>query len=75
MENSENKKVEIFTSPRHKGTVIIKKERSFAQIQEQRKFESIKTWSTRLLEAQLRSERVSAEFKAACEAELKLRKK
>lgn len=71
----EQVKVEAKTAPRHKGTVTIKKAKTFEEAQAQRVLEGVKTWSTRMLEAQAKSDKVPKEMKAAIEAELKLRKK
>lgn len=60
---------------RTKTTVILKKKRDFADIENAKQIAAVKLWSTRLLKDQVTSTKISEEMKQAIEAELKNRLK
>ncbi len=75
VEETKAPEVKVAAAPRHGvQKVNMKKAKTFAEIAHQKQIDSVKLWSKDILEAQLKSERTPKDFKAACEAELKLRK-
>lgn len=72
-EMKEKKEAKMQSAPRHQGTLKMLPEKSFKDQQDKRLLESVKTWSYKVLKAQIESPRVSEEMKKACKEEFEKR--